>query len=50
MFKNEHFDVDRLIKNCKSVKKIYIYNNEYDIIQEIMDVYNYKLRSNKLEV
>jgi hypothetical protein len=50
MFKNEHFDIDRLIKNCKSVKKIYIYNNEYDIIQEILDVYNYKLRTNKLEI
>ena len=48
MFNNPHFDNERLKRNCKTVKKMYIYNNEGDIIEEIKEIYNYKLRNKKL--
>lgn len=48
MFTNPHFDNERLKQNCKTVKKMYIYNNEGDIMEEIKEIYNYKLRNKKL--
>ncbi len=38
--KNKNFNIDNLIKNCYK-KRLNIYNNEKDIVMEIVDVYNY---------
>lgn len=45
----ERFDMDRLVQKAK-IKKIHIYNNEYDIVSDIIDAYNHKLTTKEKKI
>lgn len=44
MARNRNFDIKRLLHAARN-KKLYIYNNEKDTYNSIVEIYNYKLRS-----
>lgn len=47
MLRNDNFDVQELVKKF-AMKKFNFYYNEGDVIAEIVDVYNYKRKENKI--
>ena len=48
MLRNDNFNINELVKKS-SMKKFNFYCNESDVIAEIIDVYNYKRRENKIK-
>tara|TARA_B110000908_G_C10189478_1_gene419757 strand:- start:518 stop:1222 length:705 start_codon:yes stop_codon:yes gene_type:complete len=48
MVNNDNFDVNELLKKCTQ-KKFNFYYNEADVVKEIVEVYNYKRKENKID-
>lgn len=44
MSRNRNFDIKRLLHSARN-KKLYIFNNEKDTYNSVVEIYNYKLRS-----
>jgi len=47
MLRNENFKIEELVKKF-AMKKFNFYYNESDVVAEIIEVYNYKRRENKI--
>jgi hypothetical protein len=49
MSRNKRFDINRL-HHVAQTKKLYIYANEYDTLNEIIEIYNYKLKNEEKRI